>query len=67
MEQACCILYTGITAWCALKLVGGLSLVSAKNKRVLIIGSAGGVGISAVQLLNAWGAEVCIYVCVYVL
>ncbi|XKL62145.1 hypothetical protein PGB90_001980 [Kerria lacca] len=58
MEKASAILYTSLTAWCALKISGSLIISPPKNKRVLILGASGGVGQSAIQLLHAWGSQV---------
>lgn len=58
MEAASAILYTSLTAWSALKITGGLIITSPVNKRVLVLGSSGGVGQAAIQLLHAWGAQV---------
>lgn len=51
-------MYTGLTAWSALKVTGGLFVLPSKGKRVLVLGASGGVGTVAVQLLKAWEAEV---------
>nr|XP_018898056.1 PREDICTED: reticulon-4-interacting protein 1 homolog, mitochondrial [Bemisia tabaci] len=51
-------LYTGLTAWSALKVTGDLAIIPPKNKVVLVIGGAGGVGSAAIQLLKAWDAQV---------
>ncbi|KAJ7341806.1 hypothetical protein JRQ81_007074 [Phrynocephalus forsythii] len=56
--QAASMPYVGLTAWSALKDVGGLNQDNCSNKRVLIIGASGGVGTFAIQLLKAWGAHV---------
>lgn len=56
--EAGCILYTGLTAWAALKVTGGLFVLPSKGKRMLVLGASGGVGTVAVQLLKAWEAEV---------
>lgn len=37
---------------------GGLAVLGASGRKVLVLGGAGGVGTSAVQLLQAWGAQV---------
>ncbi|XP_065213648.1 reticulon-4-interacting protein 1 homolog, mitochondrial-like [Planococcus citri] len=58
MEQASGILYTALTAWSALKISGNFIVVSPKDKRILVLGASGGVGSVAVQMLNAWGAQV---------
>ncbi|KAK7869782.1 hypothetical protein R5R35_008315 [Gryllus longicercus] len=50
--------YTAMTAWSSLKITGDLMLTSAKTKKVLVLGSSGGVGTMAVQLLKIWGAQV---------
>lgn len=47
-----------MTAWSALKLVGGLYVMKATNKNILVIGGSGGVGNCAIQLLKHWGAKV---------
>ncbi|KAE9532116.1 hypothetical protein AGLY_010318 [Aphis glycines] len=57
-EEAAGLLYTGMTAWSALKLFGGLYVMKATNKNVLVIGGSGGVGNCAIQLLKHWGAKV---------
>jgi len=51
-------LYTGLTAWCALKIAGGLYAMNTAKKNTLVIGGSGGVGNCAIQLLKYWGAEV---------
>jgi len=51
-------LYTGLTAWSALKVAGGLFILEAADKNVLVIGGSGGVGNCAIQLLKQWGAKV---------
>lgn len=58
MEQASGIMYTSLTAWSALKISGNLIVISPKHKRVLVLGGSGGVGSTAIQMLNAWGAQV---------
>lgn len=57
-EEAAGLLYTGLTAWCSLKVAGGLCVMNAANKNVLVIGGSGGVGNCAIQLLKYWGAKV---------
>jgi len=59
-EEAAGLLYTGMTAWSALQLYGGLYVLKANNKNVLVIGGSGGVGNCAIQLLKQWGAKVLI-------
>lgn len=51
-------MYTGLTAWCALKIAGGLYVSNTAKKNVLVIGGSGGVGNCAIQLLKYWGAKV---------
>ena len=58
MEEASGILYTALTAWSALKISGNFIVVSPKDKRILVLGASGGVGNNAIQMLNAWGAQV---------
>lgn len=58
VKEASCVLYTGLTAWAALKVTGGLFVLPSKGKRVLVLGGSGGVGTVAIQLLKAWEAEV---------
>lgn len=50
--------YAGLTAWAAIRTVGGLSRHTAPGKRCLVLGGSGGVGTVAVQLLRAWNADV---------
>lgn len=57
-EEAAALLYTGLTVWNALKMAGGLSVLNAVGKNVLVIGGSGGVGNCAIQLLKSWGAKV---------
>jgi len=57
-EEAACLLYTGLTTWCALTSAGGLNASNAADKNVLVIGGSGGVGNSAIQILKSWGAKV---------
>lgn len=57
-EEGAGLLYTGLTVWCALKMAGGLYVLNAANKNVLILGGSGGVGNCAIQLLKCWGAKV---------
>ncbi|XP_001948957.1 reticulon-4-interacting protein 1 homolog, mitochondrial [Acyrthosiphon pisum] len=57
-EEAACLLYTGLTTWCALTSAGGLNSSNAADKNVLVIGGSGGVGNSAIQILKSWGAKV---------
>lgn len=57
-EEAAGLLYTGLTVWSALKVAGGLYVLNAANKNILVIGGSGGVGNCAVQLLKSWGAKV---------
>lgn len=60
------MLYAGLTAWSGLYLTGQLgNLIGAispvgggRGKKVLVLGSAGGVGTLAVQMLLAEGIEV---------
>ncbi|XP_020669008.3 NAD(P)H oxidoreductase RTN4IP1, mitochondrial [Pogona vitticeps] len=56
--EAASMPYVGLTAWSAVKEVGGLNQNNCSNKRVLIFGAAGGVGTFVIQLLKAWGAHV---------
>lgn len=58
IEEAASYLYTGLTAWSALKLAGGLYVLKANEKNILVIGGSGGVGNCAIQLLKQWGAKV---------
>jgi NADPH:quinone reductase-like Zn-dependent oxidoreductase len=57
-EEASSLLYTGLTAWCALKVAGGLYVLNASGKNVLVLGGSGGVGNCAIQILKSWGAKV---------
>ena len=57
MEEAASIPYAGLTAWSALSITAELC-VGSKDKRVLVLGAAGGVGTIAIQLLKNWGAVV---------
>ncbi|XP_050442958.1 reticulon-4-interacting protein 1 homolog, mitochondrial-like isoform X2 [Adelges cooleyi] len=57
-EEAAGLLYTGLTVYSALKVAGGLYVLNATNKSVLVIGGSGGVGSCAIQLLKSWGAKV---------
>ncbi|KAG9470033.1 hypothetical protein GDO78_019044, partial [Eleutherodactylus coqui] len=56
--EAASLPYVLLTAWAALVHSCGLSKEKCPGKRVLIIGSSGGVGTAAIQLLKAWGAHV---------
>lgn len=56
--EAASLPYVILTAWAALVHSCGLSKEKCPGKRVLIIGSSGGVGTAAIQLLKAWGAHV---------
>lgn len=56
--EASCVPYAALTAWAALSVFGRLSQNSAYGKRTLVMGGSGGVGIFAVQILRAWGADV---------
>lgn len=56
--EASSVPYAALTAWAALSVFGRLSQKSAYGKRALVIGGSGGVGIFAVQVLRAWGADV---------
>ncbi|NXF86838.1 RT4I1 protein, partial [Eubucco bourcierii] len=56
--EAASLPYVGLTAWSAVKQVGGLNQSNCSGKRVLILGASGGVGTFAVQLVKAWGAHV---------
>lgn len=59
--EAASILYAGLTAWSALWYTGGLyykTIIFTRNKRVLVMGGSGGVGIIAIQLLKAWNMNV---------
>lgn len=51
-------MFTGLTAWAALKVSGGLCVLNAAEKNILVIGGSGGVGNCAIQLLKHWGAKV---------
>lgn len=57
-EEAAALLYTGLTVWCALKVAGGLYVLNAAGKNVLVLGGSGGVGNCAIQLLKSWDAKV---------
>lgn len=57
-EEAACLLYTGLTTWCALTSAGGLNASNAADKNVLVIGGSGGVGNCAIQILKSWGSKV---------
>ena len=56
--QAASIPYAGLTAHSALTCFGGLNERNSLNRRVLVLGGTGGVGLMAIQLLKAWGAYV---------
>lgn len=60
--EAASIPYAGLTAWSALWYSGGLyyktGIVTRRNKRVLVIGGAGGVGTLAIQMLKNWNMHV---------
>ncbi|XP_075720327.1 NAD(P)H oxidoreductase RTN4IP1, mitochondrial isoform X2 [Rhinoderma darwinii] len=56
--EAASLPYVALTAWTALVNSCGLSKEKCPGKRVLIIGSSGGVGTAAIQLLKSWGAHV---------
>lgn len=58
MIEAGSMLYAAVTAWSALKLTGGLAIIPATGKSVLVLGASGGVGTMAVQMLSLWGAHV---------
>lgn len=51
-------MYAAMTAWSALYITGGLIFLPVRGTKVLIIGSSGGVGTIAVQLLKSQGAYV---------
>lgn len=51
-------MYTALTAWSALKISGNFIVISPRDKRILVLGGSGGVGSAAIQMLNAWGAQV---------
>jgi NADPH:quinone reductase-like Zn-dependent oxidoreductase len=53
-EEAAAVPVCYATAWCALHRYGALQ----RGERVLIHGAAGGVGLAAVQLARAAGAEI---------
>lgn len=57
-SEAASIPYVASTAWSAVVNTGGLNKDNSTNKRVLILGSSGGVGTFAIQMLKAWGAHV---------
>ncbi|XP_050530899.1 reticulon-4-interacting protein 1 homolog, mitochondrial [Daktulosphaira vitifoliae] len=57
-EEAAGLLYTGLTVYSALKVAGGLYILDAASKNVLVIGGSGGVGNCAIQLLKSWGSKV---------
>lgn len=57
MEEAASIPYAGLTAWSALGLTGELC-INSRDKRVLVLGATGGVGMIAIQLSKIWGAMV---------
>lgn len=57
IEEAASIPYAGLTAWSALSITAELCMGS-KDKKVLVLGGAGGVGTIAVQLLRCWGTMV---------
>nr|XP_056712464.1 reticulon-4-interacting protein 1, mitochondrial [Euleptes europaea] len=56
--EAASLPYVGLTAWSAIRQVGGLKEGNCSNKRILIFGASGGVGTFAIQLMKAWGAHV---------
>ncbi|XP_077158988.1 NAD(P)H oxidoreductase RTN4IP1, mitochondrial [Paroedura picta] len=56
--EAASLPYVGLTAWSAMKQVGGLKEDNCSNKRILIFGASGGVGTFAIQLMKVWGAHV---------
>ncbi|KAM5256521.1 NAD(P)H oxidoreductase RTN4IP1, mitochondrial [Ctenodactylus gundi] len=56
--QAASLPYVALTAWSAIKKVGGLNEKNCAGKRVLILGASGGVGTFAIQVMKAWGAHV---------
>lgn len=57
-EEAAGLLYTGLTVYSALKVAGGLYILDAASKNILVIGGSGGVGNCAIQLLKSWGSKV---------
>jgi len=56
--EAASIAYAGLTAWSALRIIGGIQPYAARGKRALVLGGSGGVGTLAIQLLKSWGIQV---------
>ena len=56
--EAASIPYVTITVWNALYTAAGLRPENSSGKKVLVHAGAGGIGSFAIQLLQAWGAEV---------
>lgn len=56
--EAACLPYAGLTAYSAIHRSAGLNNDTSLNKRVLLLGATGGVGIIAGQLLTSYGAIV---------
>lgn len=57
-EEASCIPYAGLTAYSAIHCSAGLNAETSFNRKVLLLGATGGVGIIAAQLLTSYGALV---------
>lgn len=56
--DAASIPYAGLTAHSALTCFGGMNESNSFNKKVVVLGGTGGVGLMAIQILKAWGAYV---------
>lgn len=57
-EEASCIPYAGLTAYSAVHCFAGLTAEASFNRKVLLLGATGGVGLMAGQLLTTYGALV---------
>lgn len=56
--DAASLAYVAATSWAAVVTHGGVTVDTARGKRVLVVAGAGGTGSFAVQWLKAWGCHV---------